>query len=237
MVKVSVFIELGSLTLYQCIQIDPSFFLPLPFVNALIAFPPRRFSLESTRAKRKAKGEWNLADVCDDKFDAVFVCAQHIDKYKDSKRPHESQITINFHRSLLCVCCFLILSVISEAFHLQCVYDTLGRIKSHFHHTLHFTFWYSFGRKQKVNEDREKNRGKSSKAQSINKNETLHKSRPFIFSNILLIVSFYLLFGAFLLCCDKNMAFLFHLLYEPRTNTITKIVECFTSADASSVPG
>lgn len=128
-------------------------------VNALIAFPPQRFSRERRRRnvkrKKKKRGGRHLAEVGDEKFDAlcVCVCARLIDKYKHSKRPHESQITINFHRSLLCVS-FSPSLVTSEPFHLQCVYDTLGRIKSHFCHTLHYTLFVGIGMKTtKMNEE------------------------------------------------------------------------------------
>lgn len=185
-------------------------------VNALIAFPPRRFSRERRRRnvkrKKKKRGGRHLAEVGDEKFDAlcVCVCARLIDKYKHSKRPYESQITKNFHRSLLCVS-FSPFLVTSEPFHLQCVYDTLGRIKSHFCHTLHYTLFVGIWDEDNKNERRRKKSRR--RAQTINKNEALHGEHPFIFRNILLIVSFYLLFGPFLLAATKiwHFCFIFHI--------------------------
>lgn len=141
------------------------------------------------------------------------MCARLIDKYKHSKRPHESQITINFHRSLLCVS-FSPSLVTSEPFHLQCVYDTLGRIKSHFCHTLHYTLFVGIWDEDNKNERRRKKSRR--RAQTINKNEALHGEHPFIFRNILLIVSFYLLFGPFLLAATKiwHFCFIFHIYTE-----------------------
>lgn len=54
------------------------------------------------------------------------------------------------------------------------------------------------------------------RAQTINKNEALHGEHPFIFRNILLIVSFYLLFGPFLLAATKiwHFCFIFHIYTE-----------------------
>lgn len=186
-------------------------------VNALIAFPPQRFSRERRRRnvkrkKKKKTGGRHLAEVCDDKFDAlcVCVCARLIDKYKHSKRPHESQITINFHRSLLCVS-FSPSLVTSEPFHLQCVYDTLGRIKSHFCHTLHYTLFVGIWDEDNKNERRRKKtrrRDTNHKQKwGITRGASIHFPEYFIDRFILFALR------AIFTCCDKNMAFLFHLSY------------------------
>lgn len=100
------------------------------------------------------------------------------------------------HSSILCVWYTFL------PFHLQCVYDTLGRMKSHFRHTLHYSIflYWSMVEKPTVHSTNTQTHAHKQKW-GITPGASIHFQEYFIDRFIL-----FALRGIFT-CCDKNMAF------------------------------
>lgn len=99
--KFGVFIELGSLTFCQCIQIDPYIF-SISW-DALIAFS----SKNKNEKKAGRSFRWHI-------WRGVCVCVR-LQTNIERKRPHESQITINFWKK------FVVCDILPFHFHCLCL--------------------------------------------------------------------------------------------------------------------